>query len=152
MPNRSQQYARRIARTFVSFGRCGTSHRTIQYMFIHLIMHITSPCAHILHTQTGSVKRAGRSTPQIPQMASQLNRLLVLELSPRPICRAEAELIPVQLELDVWDIEYRFRVSRVTAASAAGICSRVCHRTTSSRGRSSTIKRDGERKDRPLLW
>lgn len=47
---------------------------------------------------------------------SQLDGLFVLELSPSPIRGAEAELVTIQFEFDVWTVQHRSRFSRVIFA------------------------------------
>ena len=71
---------------------------------------------------------------------SELDGLLVLELSPRSIRGPKTELVTVQLNFDVRAIQHSLRALCVGLAF------------TPATARFCTIQRDGEREDGPLLW
>lgn len=50
---------------------------------------------------------------------SQLDGLLVLELSSCPIGGTETELVAIQLEFDVWTVQHRFRFSCIIPSSTS---------------------------------
>jgi len=90
--------------------------------------------------QTGKKKK--KDSLARAHRASELDGLLVLELSPRSIRGPKTELVTVQLNFDVRAIQHSLRALCVGLAfTPAAAAARFC-----------TIQRDGEREDGPLLW